>query len=105
MGGNTLLHLACWGEDRAELCQFLVEHGLDPNAKNKSEANTPFILAAFNQKVKSLGYLGKVGGDINITNMLGWNALRAAAPFGSCGTIKVLLDLGADPNARVPSNL
>lgn len=103
--GNTLLHLACLGEDRPQLCRFLVELGMNANVPNKAEGNTPFILASFLAKPQSCAYLGKVGGDMNVTNIWGWTPIQAAAPFGSSGTLKICIDLGANPNERIPHNL
>lgn len=38
------------------------------------------------------------GLDVNKRHPLGWTALQAAAINGRSGTVKILLDAGADPN-------
>ena len=83
LAGTTLLHM-CADYDEIEIAQWLLEHGMDPDAKAAVNADgfgghTPLFATVVSQPNFWMNHGGKV----------------QVAPF-----TQLLLDHGADPNAR-----
>jgi ankyrin repeat protein len=114
-------------KDHLEFIKFLLDHGADPNARAKDNTltrtiftmqwffeagSTPFIRAAQSSDVEVMKLLLKYGADAMLKTDFGDTALTAAAGIGwvegvtyehsakaNVETVKLLLDLGLDPNA------
>lgn len=80
--------------------RLLLAHGAEPNARSAS-GNTPLLLAARPARShEAVALLLEHGADARATNRFGATALMAAAAGGDGESIRLLLDRGADPNAR-----
>ncbi len=93
---NTPLHYAAlYGN--AESVRILLEHGADPNVRNKSEA-TPLIYGAYDFDKARL--LVEKGADINAHSTSGMTPLLiAVSVHGNTETVRYLLEKGADAKA------
>ena len=95
-GTTLLMHAAALGSPEA--VKLLLGNGADVNAKNDLEA-TALILGAGNPEKARM--LVEKGADVNASSKLGRTPLTIAAGCDGCSaTVKLLLDKGADPNAR-----
>ena len=68
--GNTVLHMGPSG-----LVSFLVENGVDINAKN-DKGRTPLMIAIINTKYDSISELIRCGADINVRDNEGHKAVH-----------------------------
>jgi ankyrin repeat protein len=92
--GDTPLHMATC----PQAVDILVRHGADPLAKNR-DGYTPLHVAAAEDDYEVVKHLAAlVGTDVRGTK--GETPLHVAAYRGSRRAVEVLLELGADPNAR-----
>jgi ankyrin repeat protein len=81
-----------------EVLEFLLEKGADPNARNQA-GTTPLVYAAWSFERTRL--LVEHGAAINIVTNQGITPLLvASAAQGNLGTLRYLLDKGADLRAR-----
>jgi ankyrin repeat protein len=69
-----------------------------PISKDKSQR--PEVFAALRDASSTADNCGYIFKDVRDTNLLGDTALHVVVRRGDIETAKVLLDLGADPNAR-----
>jgi ankyrin repeat protein len=118
MGGMTALLLAA-RDGHLDAVRALVEGGADLNAASKSEGTSPLIMAIVNGRFDIAKYLLEKNADPNIANVQGLTALYAVVDMQWAGyawrpqpvlsqesssyveLIKMLLQLGANPNARL----
>src|SRR5216683_1646897 len=98
-GGAT--HWAAMNGD-AELAQTLLYAGASVRATTRIGAYTPLILAAKNGGAAVMEPLLKAGADVNTQTSNGTTALMLAAASGSTGAVTLLMDRGADVNAKEP---
>jgi ankyrin repeat protein len=112
--------------DHLEILQFLLEHGADPNLRVKDntltrtiftmqwffeDGATPFVRAAQSSDTAAMALLLKHGADPTLVTANGDSALTASAGIGwvdgvtyerspaeNAAAVKMLLDLGLDPN-------
>jgi|ERR1039458_5497118 ankyrin repeat protein len=91
-------HSNIYGPSKAE---FLLKRGADANDRIPS-GNIPFIVdfAAYGDSRVLSVLIQKGHADVNATSSTGETALMAAARTKHAGSVKVLLDMGADCNRR-----
>ncbi|HVV72641.1 MAG TPA: ankyrin repeat domain-containing protein, partial [Verrucomicrobiae bacterium] len=95
--GATALLRAATFEDKTRL---LLAHGADVKARSRL-GNTALILAARKYgNSRTVKLLLQRGVDPNGTNTLGATALMAAAAASDPDSVRILLDAGADVNAK-----
>src|SRR5690348_16925317 len=94
--GETPLHYAAtFGS--VESVRILLDHGADPNARNRAGA-TPLVSAAYDLEKTRL--LVEKGADVNAHAANGITPLMVAASVhGNVATLRYLLDKGADAKA------
>ena len=94
--GDTPLMAAALYAD-ADVLELLLKAGADVNATNKAGATALLRAATFEDKVRLL--VAK-GADVKARSSMGNSAMiLAARKPGNSGTVKFLLDHGADPDA------
>jgi ankyrin repeat protein len=93
---TTPLHYAAiYGN--TESVRILLEHGADPNARNKSGV-TPLIFAAYDFEKTKL--LVEKGADVNARSAKGMTPiLVATSVYGNTATVRYLLEKGASAKA------
>jgi ankyrin repeat protein/mono/diheme cytochrome c family protein len=95
--GNTPLLAAALNADAA-VFELLLQAGADLNTTNQAGATPLMRAATFEDKARRLV---EKGADIKPRSRLGNTALiLAARKFGNSRTVRLLLDRGADPNAK-----
>jgi ankyrin repeat protein len=118
-GGLTALHFAA-RQGSSYSARALVEGGVDVNAPSPGDAATPLLVALINGHFDLAAYLLDKGANPNLLSNAGVSPLYAVlnvqwAPIaaypqpraylqqshGYLDMVKLLLDKGADPNARV----
>ena len=118
-GGLTALHFAV-RQGSASAARALAEGGVDLNAPSPGDRATPLLVALINGHLDLAAYLVDKGANPNLTSDAGVSPLYATlnvqwAPIaaypqprahlqqsrGYLDVLKLLLDKGADPNARV----
>ena len=102
--GATALHWAAhW--DHLEIADLLIASGVDVNAVNDSVYGvTPISLAAVNGSEAMIKKLLTAGASANAGLPTGETVLMTAARSGNKDAVRVLLDYGADVNARESSS-
>ncbi len=80
-----------------ETFKYLIDHGANINAKDRS-GNTGLIIEAGNGNEERVKYLIDHGADVNAQNRRRLTALYYAAPSGHENIVKYLVEYGADPN-------
>ena len=97
----TPLHYAAlYGN--AESVRILLDHGADPNARNKSGA-TPLLYGAYNFDKARM--MIEKGADVNAKSAMGMTPLIVAASIhGNAATVRYLLEKGADAKAAGPED-
>jgi hypothetical protein len=96
-GDETLLH--CAARLDLELVKYLVEHGLDPNAKNKSGV-TPLHHAVCAERLDIAQYLLDKGAEVNVTDKDGIPLFFCAVFSCSPQTLEFLTANGSDCHAK-----
>jgi ankyrin repeat protein len=91
------------GKDWLDVIRFLIENGIDPNCH---EFGVPALNnAAHNGQNGVIRFLISVGADINKKGRFrGWNPLHWGASFGQLESVKLLVSMGCDFNARNDKN-
>ena len=86
-----------------EIADVLIKHGADPDAVDSSGI-TALMTAADQGNEEVVRYLVKAGAKVNKITQLeygGQTPLTGAAMMGQVGTVKALLELGADPALKM----
>jgi uncharacterized protein len=99
--GWTALHLA--GHFRhANVIDVLLAHGADVNAVSRNDdANAPLhAAAAGGADVGVMGRLVAAGARVDHRQSAGYTALHEVAAIGNAAVVRLLLDAGAEPDAR-----
>jgi uncharacterized protein len=99
--GMTALHWAAMKDD-ADLVQTLLYAGANVRATTRIGSYTPLILAAKNGSGSVIAPLLKSGADANGATSNGTTALMLAAASGNTDAVKLLVDGGANVNAKEP---
>ena len=97
--GMTALHWAAMNGD-TELAQMLVFAGANVRATTRLGAYTPLFLASQQGHAGVISALLKAGSDLKLGNANGTSPLMVAAAAGKVDAVKVLIDGGADVNAK-----
>ncbi|XP_074649862.1 mitochondrial disaggregase-like [Tubulanus polymorphus] len=66
--------------------------------RNSDSLNEDLISAAFEDDAESIQRLVKQGADVNARHDFGWTALQVATVNRNLSAVRILLELGADPN-------
>jgi len=82
-----------------EVVKLLLEHGADPNVKNR-DGKTPLHNAASEGHLEVVKLLLERGADPNVKDDDGNTPLHNAAWRGHLEVVKLLLEHGADPNVQ-----
>ena len=97
--GMTALHWAAINGD-AELAQMLIFAGANVRATTRLGTYTPLYLASQQGHGTVIHALVKAGGDVKAGTPNGTTPLMVAAASGEVEAVRVLLDNGADANAK-----
>ena len=97
--GMTALHWATFKDDLV-LAKMLLTAGANVKVTTRNGAITPLNMAAKNGNAAMVSALLKAGAGATEITAEGMTPLMAAALSGSVDTTKVLLDAGAEVNAR-----
>jgi ankyrin repeat protein len=85
-----------------EVCQLLVDAGVDPHQKNE-HGFTAFTHACSAGNRTTVEYLLKQGADVNFATPDGETVLMRAAGFNRLAVVKLLVEAGADTVLPRPS--
>jgi ankyrin repeat protein len=97
--GLTALHLSAGAGDIRKV-RLLVEHGADIHARSQM-GRTPLLVAAYTHGTSDIvAYLLSRGADPNAADASGITPLVAAASVNDTAAAKLLIERGADVNAR-----
>jgi uncharacterized protein len=97
--GMTALHWAAMNGDD-ELAQMLIVAGANVKATTRLGSYTPLYLAGQQGHGKIIQALVKAGGDVKAGTPNGTTPLMAASASGELEAVRVLVENGADVNAR-----
>lgn len=97
--GSTALHWAAMHDD-LEMVRMLLAAGANVRATTREESLTPLFFACQNGDSAMVEALLKAGADARAVNANGTTVLMTAASAGSADTLQVLVEHGADVNAR-----
>jgi ankyrin repeat protein len=100
--GMTALHYAAIKND-ADLARMLLFAGANPKATTRLGGYTPLLLASRTGNAAVMAVLVGAGSDaetVNATTLNGTTALMLAAASGKPDAVKLLLDKGANVDAR-----
>lgn len=98
-GGETPVHAAAFAKD-PELLRAVLAHGGDPDARNPHTGATPLTAALLGQHPQQLRTLLDMGADPNLADRNDDAPLHVAARTNAGAAILMLLDQGANPEAR-----
>ena len=87
-------------KDDTTLIKALLNAGADPNLACDSGLNPTFFYAADSPHLQNLRLLLQYGGNVHLTDDMGWTVLHVAASADNPAAILLLLDAGANINAQ-----
>ena len=90
--------------NQCEVDLALLERGVDPNSKGPDGAPWLVTASAAGHAPCARGIIAK-GGRLEDRDAKGQTALIAAAAAGQLGVVEILVDRGADRNAKTPAGL
>jgi ankyrin repeat protein len=96
--GATALHWAAHWDD-LEAAELLISAGADVNAANEYGV-TPLALACINRNTAMVEKLLRARANPNAPQLTGETALMTCARTGTVDAVKLLLEFGADVNAK-----
>jgi ankyrin repeat protein len=85
-----------------QIVQRLLDHGADVNVQNEFLGDAPLEVAAALGHVEVVRRLLAAGANVTIRTEYGSTPLHMAALSERADVAALLLDYGADPNARTP---
>jgi hypothetical protein len=97
--GNTHLHRAVMEGAKPFVIEFLLDRGVDINARNEA-GETALIIAAWYGRHELVELLLKRGADPNVKTREGLSALKVASKNGHGSTVDMLLAHGAKPGRK-----
>lgn len=96
---ESLIDAAFFG--RLDIVKLLLEAGADPNQEDSDyEGNTAILTAVEYSYLEIAELLKEKGAVLDARHEAGGAALRSASCSGRFESVKLLLEAGADPNAR-----
>ena len=95
---DSVLHTCAW-RGNLEVCELIIEKGIDVNIVNKLKFTPLHSSSAFG-KSDIAKLLIEKGADLDARNNDGWTPLHLAAGLGKMEVAQVLIDGGADINVR-----
>ena len=101
--GMTALHWAALKDD-LDIAKMLLAAGANVKATTRIESLTPLHMACTDGSASMIEALLKAGADPNESTSNGTTALMTAATAGNPDAVKMLLDHGADVNAKENSH-
>jgi ankyrin repeat protein len=97
--GSTALHWAAYRDD-VDMLKLLLSAGADVKAATRVDGITPLFMACTNGNASAIDALLKAGADAKSVKGNGTTALMTVAASGSVEAVKLLLDRGAEINAK-----
>lgn len=97
--GSTALHWAAFHDD-LDMVKLLLAAGANVKVGTREGAITPLFMACTNGNAAIIEALLKAGADANAVNANGTSALMTASAAGNADAVKVLIDHGANVNAK-----
>jgi len=93
--GRTALHYAAFRYTDVDAVRVLLDHGADPNARDRHGDTPLYVACKFNNVLRKIKALLRAGADVNCCER-GKGALHVACTNGSTATVELLLQYGAD---------
>ncbi len=97
--GMTALMCAAWQGDHVDVARLLLDRGADATLRQPSSGWMALTFAAVNGKERCLALLFERGSVLD-EPAGDWKALMFAVQYRSRATARMLLEHGANPNAR-----
>ncbi|KAF7194428.1 Ankyrin-3 [Pseudocercospora fuligena] len=98
--GISVLHQAC-RRGQSDVVELLLKRGADPNAKPiTSTRGTPLVFAAHSKNLRCVSLVLEAGDFVNEATSAGWTALHSAVHEDRLDSAKLLLDRGANIEAK-----
>jgi len=97
--GATALHWAAYNDD-LEMVKILLDAGANVKAATREGAITPIFMACTNGDGPMIEALLRAGAEAKSVKSNGTTALMTAAASGSAEAVKILIEHGADINAK-----
>ena len=98
MDNQKSIFKAC-EEENIEVVKFLLEKGVDTEAKN-NYGDSPLIIASCNGNIEIVKLLLEKGADIEAINSEGNMPLITASSYGNIEIVKFLIEKGADTSSK-----
>ena len=99
--GGGPLHVALAAGADEEMVELLLDHGVDPNGRDRRDDTPLHVVARQPGGAGSVALLLRRGADLEALNGRDWTPLHAATErAASLASMRVLLDAGADPDVR-----
>ena len=103
--GDTWIHYAIYGDCSKEVLQLIIDEGADVNATN-NENVTALMLASKKGNINAMNVLITAGADQTIEDADGNQWIHCAVhEYCTKEVLQLIIDLGADVNARNKQNI